>query len=163
MSWSGIAAAVAAGVAIAASSLRYDGFAHYNGGGVSFDFPAAWGYVQEGTTARALHYQPIVFMSTQQLRDPCAAGGCAGPLVAPLRPGGVLVEWARPWRAPRVHWRPTTRIAGEPAVVSIRRRGSIETVYALFPRRGISMTATLRGPGLRLHERAVRLMLQSAV
>jgi hypothetical protein len=161
MSWAGIAAAVAAGVALGGSGVRGAGLMHYGDRGVSFDYPAGWSYVQEGTAAFTLHYQPIVFVSTQPLRDPCTANACESALASPLQPGGIFLEWEWAYRAPRVHWRPNTTIAGRPALVQIDRSGPVEVVSALFTRRGLAMTATLRAPGLRLHERQVRAMLAS--
>src|SRR5690242_14543604 len=61
---------------------------------VQFRYPTAWAAARPSTSA--LHFHPMLYLSVQPTRNPCASSGnalrCGWP-VSKLRRGGVLVVW----------------------------------------------------------------------
>jgi len=150
--------------------------ATYNSNGLSFRHPAAW-KEYPFRWAGELHFQPIVYLSTQPVHDPCSTKGdtttCGLP-IRHLRPGGVLVVWQNPYVFPgatlgsagapmRVGGRPARRTTTSGGVC--RRVGADRTIDVLIKSRPtpnlIEATACLRGPNLAQNARRVNALLAS--
>ena len=126
--------------------------------------------------AGELHFQPLVYLSTQPLHDPCSTKGnttsCGFP-VAQLRPGGVLLTWnASGPSATGLASGSQIRVDGHPArcVESAggicRQLGADKTIYVLVQTRPLpstptELTACLRGPGVAQEEQSVDALLAS--
>lgn len=123
-----------------------------------------------------LHFQPMLYLSTQPVHDPCATYGgtttCTWP-VGRLAPGGVLVVWENRgfpgWTLNDASGK-TTLVGGRQAkrvVVSGECRtigGTVAIEVAIAspePSNWTQMTACLRGPDLAQNERALDAMLAS--
>jgi hypothetical protein len=142
---------------------------------LSFSHPAAW-RAHPFRWAGELHFRPLVYLSTQPLRDPCSNSGnttsCGFP-VAQLRPGGVLVTWNAsdppatelgPGSRIRVGGREARRVDTAGGVC--RRIGAQRTIEVLIVTRPLpatptEFTACLRGPGLPQEEKSVDALLAS--
>ncbi len=144
---------------------------HYSGSGLSFSYPSAW-TAYPPTGPRELHFQPIVYLSTQPVHAPCATHGngtsCGWP-VRRLQPGGVLALWQHPYVLPgpasgkpqgtqiavdgRRAWR-EERTGGD-----CSRIGADRTIDVSMP--AVQLVVCLRGPGLAKSEKAVDAMLAS--
>lgn len=147
----------------------------YAGSFLSFTHPASWkAYPFRG--GAELHFQPLVYLSTQPVHDPCSTQGnettCGFP-VGHLQPGGVLVVWA-------INGIPATgigpgariRVGGHPAGLvetqggACRKIGADRTIDVTVetnspPGPFTYLTACLRGPGVAQHERSVKALLAS--
>lgn len=147
----------------------------YSNSVLSFTHPAAW-KAYPFRWAGGLHFQPLVYLSTQPVHDPCSTQGnttsCGFP-VGQLRPGGVLVTWNAS-SPPATALGPGSRIrvGGDPArrVDSAggicRSIGADKTIDVLIQTRPLpsnltELTACLRGPGLAQEEQSVDALLAS--
>jgi hypothetical protein len=146
----------------------------YSGSGLSFSYPTAW-TAYPGKHVE-LHFDPLVYLSTQPVHDPCSTQGnettCGFP-VDRLKPGGVLVIW-QTYGIPAMGLGPGQRIrvGGHPATYSdkpggqCRRIGADRTIQAVVqtsppPAAFTYLTACLRGPGAAKNARSVRALLAS--
>jgi hypothetical protein len=147
----------------------------YSNSVLSFTYPAAW-TAYPSRPSGELHFQPLVFLSTQAVHDPCSTHGkttsCSFP-VRHLQPGGVLAFW-------QVNGMPATglgpgsriRVGGLPAARvdtaggACRKIGADRTVDVAvetspLPSPLTYFTACLRGPNLALAEKRVDALLTS--
>ena len=147
----------------------------YSSSALSFMHPAAW-KAYPFRWAGELHFQPLVYLSTQPLHDPCSTYGnttsCGFP-VAQLQSGGVLLTWnASGPPATGLASGSRIRVGGHPArrVDSAggicRQIGADKTINVLvqtqpLPSTLTELTACLRGPGLAQEERSVEALLAS--
>jgi len=163
------------GAAAQAAARKKDPpFARYSSSLVSFSHPAAWkAYAPRPS---GLHFNPLVYLSTQPVHDPCSTEGktttCRFP-VDRLKPGGVLVSWLYNG-PPALGLGPGKRIqvGGRPARIVettggiCRRIGADRTIDVLvavqpLPSALVEFTACLRGPGLAQDESDVTELLAS--
>jgi hypothetical protein len=147
----------------------------YSNSVLSFSHPAAWKaypFRWDG----GLHFQPLVYLSTQPVHDPCSMQGntlsCGFP-VGQLAPGGVLVTWnASSPPATGLGPGPRIRVDGHPARRLdttggiCRSIGADRTIDVLIQRRPLpstptEFTACVRGPGLAQAEKSVAALLAS--
>jgi hypothetical protein len=166
------------GVGQAARAADPPSVVTYHGNdGLSFRHPAAW-KEYPFRWAGELHFQPIVYLSTQTVHDPCSAHGsetsCGFP-VRHLEPRGVLVSWqvsgiptsglrSAPGETTRVGGSYAKRVNGRPGFC--RRIGADETVEVLIGSRDemsipTQFIACLRGPNLAQNVRRVDALLAS--
>lgn len=147
----------------------------YSSSVLSFSHPAAW-QAYPFRWAGELHYQPLVYLSTQPVHDPCSTQGsttsCGFP-VAQLEPGGVLVTWNNssppatalgPGSRVEVDGKPATRT--ETAGGTCRSIGADRTIDVRvqtqpLPSPLTELTACLRGPGLPQEEKSLDALLAS--
>jgi len=147
----------------------------YAGSYLSFTYPAAW-TAYPFRWAGGLHFQPMVYLSTQPVHDPCSTRGnettCGFP-VGQLQPGGVLVVWQTngipatalgPGRPMRVGGHPARLVSTENG--QCRRIGADRTIDVAIetsppPSAFIYLTACLRGPNLAQNETYVKALLAS--
>jgi hypothetical protein len=143
---------------------------------VQFRYPTAWAAAQPN--ASALHFHPMLYLSVQPTRNPCAGTKselqCGWP-VSKLRPGGVLVVWENRgfpgWSLASAPGRPT-HVGGRSARRQVSRPGACaaigadETVQVAIERPGMSgnwtaVTACLRGPDVAVNEQRLAALLAS--
>ena len=150
--------------------------ATYTGSGLSFSYPVAWKAYAPVLPTVALHFNPLVYLSTQPVHAPCSTQGsttsCDFP-VDHLQPGGVLVTWETngllatslgPGTQTQVDGHPAARqrkIGGE-----CRRIGADETIDVAIETKPLPsaltyVTACLRAPGLTQAEESVDQLLAS--
>jgi hypothetical protein len=151
--------------------------ATYTGPGLSFSYPTAWtAYPYSQWHNATLHFQPIVYLSTQPAHNPCTTNGnettCGYP-IRRLRPGGVLITWQYPYALPgfslgagpriKIDSHPATQKTTKPGICrSIRADRTIDALIELAPHSSyIELTACLRGPGLAQAEKSVDALLAS--
>jgi hypothetical protein len=151
--------------------------ASFSAMGLAFRYPASW---RSGTwrTDESRLSALIVYLSTSQLRAPCAvrtgpgriAETCEYP-IAVLPPAGVLVRWSNnglpAWHLPKAN----TTVAGREAVETrtsggwCATLGGTEAITVMIPRavagNWYQMDACLRGPGLAEQEAEISTMLRS--
>jgi len=167
----------------AASPRSKPALATYRNSFVTFQYPAAWSRGAWRTPQQALHFDPMVFLSTQPTHDPCttstALGGgtsitCGWP-VSRLAPGGVVLRWENRG-SPGVSLASfpglSTRVGGRSAKLSTRLPGSCgglgaQAAISVAIARPLASNwtafeACLRGPNLAVHMRQVRALLASA-
>lgn len=150
--------------------------ATYTGAGLSFRYPAAWTAYKPIQPTVALHFNPLVYLSTQPVHAPCSTQGnttsCGFPIDR-LQPGGVLVTWERnglqamglgPGRQIIVDGHPATR--EEKTGGACRRIGADRTIdvavaTSTLPSALTYLTACLRGPDLAQAEKDVDALLAS--
>jgi len=141
---------------------------------LSFTHPAAW--KASTPPAQEIHFNPLVYLSTQPVHDPCTTSGnettCGFP-VTQLEPGGVLVSWLYggppafslgPGKQTRVGGRPASRVETAGGMCrSIGADRTIDVTIALrpLPSAPLQFTACLRGPGLTQSEAGVDALLAS--
>jgi hypothetical protein len=147
----------------------------YSNSLLSFNHPADW-KAYPFQWAGGLHFQPMVYLSTQAVYDPCSTKGnttsCGFP-VKQLEPGGVLVTWNAS-NPPATGFGPGTRIRvdGHPATRTVTTGGMCSSIGAdrtidvliqthPFPSTPTEMTACLRGPGLAQAQASVDALLAS--
>jgi hypothetical protein len=147
----------------------------YSNSLLSFSHPAEW-KAYPFQWAGELHFQPMVYLSTQAVHDPCSTMGnttsCGFP-VTELQPGGVLVTWNAS-NPPTTGFGPGARITvgGHPATRTVTTGGMCSSIGAdktvdvliqthPFPSTPTEMTACLRGPGLAQEEKSVDALLAS--
>jgi hypothetical protein len=148
--------------------------AKYSSSGLSFSYPVAW-TAYPGKHAE-LHFDPLVYLSTQPVHDPCSTHGnettCGLP-VAHLQPGGVLVVW-QVYGIPATGLGPGTRIrvGGHPASLvdtqggECRKIGADRTIDVAVetsapPSPFTYLTACLREPGVAANVRSLDALLAS--
>lgn len=143
---------------------------------VEFRYPTSWDAAQPN--ASALHFHPMLYLSVQPTRNPCASAGatvrCGWP-VSRLRPGGVLVVWENRgfpgWSLASAPGAPT-KVDGRKARRSVSRPGACgaigadETVQVAIERPGLSgnwtaVTACLRAPNVATNEQQLDAVLAS--
>jgi hypothetical protein len=137
---------------------------------VSFSYPAAW-TESAPKGAGELHFQPLVYLSTEPVQNACSTKGngtsCGWPIKR-LSPGGVIALWQIPYMPPsstprgkriqvggRPAWRQDTAGGG------CRRIGADQTIEVSMPANSLELIVCLRGPGLAQEEKSVRAMLAS--
>lgn len=143
---------------------------------LSFRHPAAW-TTYPFKWAGELHFRPLLYVSTQPVRDPCRTKGktvtCTWP-VDRLRPGDVLITLENRgfpgWSLDDAPGRPL-RVGGRPAKHSIERPGDCGAiggevtigvaVASPLPDNYTELTACLSGPKLAANERRVSALLAS--
>jgi hypothetical protein len=159
----------------AAAGTRDPPLVRYSSSVLSFTHPADWKaypFRWDG----GLHFQPLVYLSTQAVHDPCSTQGnatsCGFP-VDRLRPGGVLLTWnASSPPATGLAAGSRIRVDGQPArrVDSAggicRSIGADKTVDVFVQTRPLpstptELTACLRGPGLAQEEQTLDALLAS--
>jgi hypothetical protein len=147
----------------------------YSSSVLSFTHPAAW-KAYPFRWAGGLHFQPLVYLSTQPVHDPCSTResttSCGFP-VDRLQPGGVLLTWnassppatglAAGSRI-RVDGHPARRVDSTDGIC--RKIGADRTIEVLVQTRPLpstptELTACLRGPGLEQEEQNVDALLAS--
>lgn len=146
----------------------------YSSSFLSFTHPTAW----KAATPHSheLHFNPLVYLSTQPVHEPCTTSGnettCGFP-VSQLEPGGVLVGWLYggppafslgPGKQIRVGGRPASRV--DTAGGMCRQIGADRTIDVAIelrplPSSLLQFTACLRGPGLAQSESDVDALLAS--
>lgn len=143
---------------------------------LSFRHPAAW-TAYPFTWSGELHFHPMLYVSTQPVRDPCRTSGqattCGWP-VAQLRPGGVLLSvedrgspgWTldgQPGKPLQVGGRAAKRRVDRPgACGAIGGEATVDVVVASpQPGNWTELLACLRGPRLGGNERQVERLLGS--
>ena len=159
-----------------ASSSSFDPpLVKYSNSLLSFSHPADW-KVYPFQWAGELHFQPMVYLSTQPVHDPCSTTGnttsCGLP-VKQLEPGGVLVTWNAS-NPPATGFGAGARIQvdGHPATRNVTTGGMCSSIGAdrtidvliqtrPFPSTPTEMMACLRGPGLAQAEKSVDALLAS--
>ena len=123
-----------------------------------------------------LHFQPMLYLSTQPVHDPCETKGltttCTWP-VQRLEPAGVLVVWENRgfpgWTLDDAAGKPTSvggrkakRLVASGECRAIGGTVAIEVAIASpVPSNWTQVTACLRGPNLAQNERALNAMLAS--
>ena len=150
--------------------------ATYTGSGLSFSYPAAWKAYKPVLPTVALHFNPLVYLSTQPVHAPCSTKGstttCGFP-IDHLQPGGVLVTWeTNGLLATSLGPGPQIQVDGHPAARQkkmggeCRRIGADETIDVAVETKPLPsaltyFTACLRGPGLAHAEESVDQLLAS--
>ncbi len=147
----------------------------YSNSDLSFTYPAAWTATPSRSSGE-LHFQPLVFLSTQTVHNPCSTHGnttsCGFPL-RHLQPGGVLAFWQvsgipatglGPGSRGKVGGFPAARV--DKAGGECRRIGADRTVDVAvetnpLPSPLTYFTACLRGPNLAPDEKRVDALLAS--
>ena len=181
LSLAAIAAAVATtsacgGGSPAKAAAKDPSLVKYSNSFLSFSHPANW-KVYPFRWAGELHFQPMLYLSTQAVQDPCHTKGnattCAYP-VRQLQPGGVLITWenrgfpgfslnAQPGTSLSVGGRSAKRAALRPGpCAAIGGNVTIQVAIAQpAPDNWTEATACVRGPNLAQSERLVDAMLAS--
>jgi hypothetical protein len=150
--------------------------ATYTGSGLSFDYPAAWTEYKPTLPTVSLHFNPLVYLSTQPVHAPCSTKGnttsCGFP-VDQLQPGGVLVTWETngllamglgPGKQIQVGGHPAARqekTGGECSRIGADRTIDVAIATSTLPSALTYFTACLRGPGLAQAEKSVDALLAS--
>jgi hypothetical protein len=150
--------------------------AQYNGSGLNFSYPTAWTAYKPALPTVALHFNPLVYLSTQPVHAPCSTKGdtttCGFP-VDHLRPGGVLVTWETngllamglgPGTQIQVDGHPAARqekTGGECRTIGADRTIDVAIETKSLPSALTYVTACLRGPGLAQAEKSVDALLAS--
>lgn len=147
----------------------------YTGTFLSFTHPAAW--KASSPQVQALHFNPLVYLSTQPVHAPCRTSGnettCGFPLKQ-LKPGGVLVSWLYNGGPPALTLGPGKRIQVGGHAASLRetaggmcrqigadRTIDVEIEMRPLPSALLEFTACLRAPGLAQGEASVNALLAS--
>jgi hypothetical protein len=158
-----------------AAAKKNPPLAKYSNSFLSFTHPAAWRAYS--LRAQALHFNPLVYLSTQPVHAPCTTRGnettCGLP-VKQLEPGGVLVEWLYNGGPPALTLGPGKRIqvGGRPASlretaggmcrqIGADRTMGVRVEMSPLPSALLEFTACLRGPGLAQDEASVNALLAS--
>jgi hypothetical protein len=173
-----LASACGGGTSGAAQAANPPQLVTYRSGELSFRHPAAWKAYPGRAPTVAIHFHPIVYLSTQPLHDPCSTHGdttsCGFP-VRQLKPGGVLIAWqiyGIPVSGLQAASGTTTRIGGSYAKRTVttpgdcRKIGADRTIQVVVgsPTKfavPTYFTACLRGPNLAQNERRVDALLAS--
>jgi len=143
---------------------------------LAFRYPTGWKPYQFDTS-RTLHFHPMVYVGTQPGRNPCRQTQmetvCGWP-VDRLRPNGVLIAWENRgwpgWSLASVTGK-ALKVGGRAGKISTARPGACSTIGAdetvevaierPLQNNWTAFTACLRGPNLRVSERAVTALLTS--
>jgi hypothetical protein len=172
-----VAAAASAGCGSATKAPAQEvRTAEFQNSFVQFRYPTSWDAAQPNVSA--LHFHPMLYLSVQPTRNPCAGAGstvrCGWP-VSRLQPGGVLVVWenrgypgwslaSAPGAPTQVGGRKARRFVTRPGACSAI--GADETVQVAIERPGLSgnwtaVTACLRAPNLATNEQQLDAVLAS--
>ena len=144
---------------------------------LSFTHPLAWTASKPLGPGLGFHFNPIVYLSTQAVSNPCQVSGndttCGWPLEH-LEPGGVLAVWQIPYALPGFSLRTQPgkllEVGGVPAkrhdmsggfCRSIGADRTINVVIKLGAGNYRQLTACLRAPGVAQNERRVDALLAS--
>jgi hypothetical protein len=144
---------------------------------LSFTHPAAWTASKPTGPGLGFHFNPIVYLSTQPLGNPCHVSGnettCGWPLKR-LEPGGVLAVWQIPYALPgfSLETQPgkPLEVGGASAKQSDVSGGlcrsigadrTIDVVIKLGSGNYRELTGCLRAPGVAENERRVDALLAS--
>ena len=141
-----------------------------------FRHPAAW-KAYPFRWSGELHFQPMVYLSTQPVHDPCTTNGnatmCSWP-VRRLQPDGVLIAWenrgfpgwelrTQPGTSMRIGGRPAKRVTT--AGGACRAIGGDRTTEVVIasPQKDnwTEVTACVRGPHLAANEHRLNALLAS--
>jgi hypothetical protein len=143
---------------------------------LSFSHPTAW-TAYPFRWAGGLHFQPMLYVSSQPVHNPCRTKGdttaCTWP-VQRLQPNGVLITWenrgfpgfslqSQPGSAIRVGDRSAKRLAARPGACAAIG-GNLTLEYAIAQPTAdnwTEATACVRGPDLAQNERRVDALLAS--
>jgi hypothetical protein len=157
-----VVAAFAAGCGAAGATDRGPAAtASFRNDFLTFRHPAAWRTASYSTVG-ALHFHPLIYLSSQRTHDPCSQQVsetvCGWP-VGSLRPGGVLIVWEnRGFPGWSLASEPGTplRIGGRPGKESVSRPGKCAAIGAdetielaikrPLPFNWTAFTACLRAP-----------------
>jgi hypothetical protein len=141
---------------------------------LAFRHPASWKAYPFRWNG-GLHFRPLLYVSTQPVRDPChrqgAAVECGWPL-SRLQPDGVLITWENRgfpgWSLGKISGAPL-RVDGRAAKRTVTRPGACSAIGAdatieveiarALPSNWTNFTACVRGPHLAASERAVDELL----
>jgi hypothetical protein len=150
--------------------------ATYTGSGLSFSYPAAWTEYKPTLPTVFLHFNPLVYLSTQPVHAPCSTSGnttsCGFP-VDHLQPGGVLITWETngllamglgPGTKLQVGGHPAVRqekTGGECRRIGADRTIDVAVATHSLPSALTYFTACLRAPGLADAEKDVDALLAS--
>jgi hypothetical protein len=157
------------------AAKKHDPLVQYSNSVLSFTHPATW-KAYPFHWAGELHFQPMVYLSTQPVHDPCSTKGATtscGLPVGQLQPGGVLVTWDASGPPTtgfgsgsriRVDGRPARRVDSAGGICG--NIGADKTIDVLIQTRPLpstptELTACLRGPGLAQEEQSVDALLAS--
>lgn len=160
----------------AATSSNFDPpLVEYSNALLRFTHPASWKAYPFHWVGE-LHFQPMVYLSTQPVQDPCSTKGettsCGFP-VKQLAPGGVLVTWNASdppstgfgsGMRIRVDGHPATRTittGGMCSIIGANRTIDVLIQTQPFPSTPTEMIACLRGPGLAKAEQSLDALLAS--
>jgi hypothetical protein len=146
----------------------------YSSSFLTFTHPATWKAYPAQTGE--LHFNPLVYLSTQPVHEPCTTTGnttsCGFP-VKELAPGGVLVSWLHngppaltlgPGRQIRVGGRPAVIVDTAGGMCSqIRADRTIDVRIELqpLPSALLELTACLRRPNLAQDRASIDALLAS--
>jgi hypothetical protein len=171
-----VASTSACGGGQAGSAAEDPPLATYANGFLVFRHPAAW-KAYPFRWSGELHFQPMVYLSTQPVHDPCTTTGntttCAWP-VKRLEPGGVLIAWenrgfpgwrlrTQPGESIRIGGRPAKRVTtdgGECRVIGADRTTEI-AIASPQQDNWTQVTACVRGPHLVANEHRLDALLAS--
>jgi hypothetical protein len=180
LSLAAIAAAVASTSACGggkdASSAQRAPLVRYANDYLTFRHPSTW-KAYPFRWGGALHFQPMLYVSTQPVRNPCQTSGnatvCKWP-VRHLQPDGVLIAWenrgfpgwslrTQPGESVRIGGRAAKRAAVRPgACAAIGGELTIEVAIARpMASNWTEATACVRGPHLAANERQLDALLAS--
>jgi hypothetical protein len=150
--------------------------AQYSNSFLSFTYPAAWKAYPYRWNNPVLHFDPLVYLSTQPVENPCSTTGnetsCGFP-VEKLPPGGVLITWEQngmpatgvgAGTRTQVDGHPASRIeqaGGECGKIGADRTINVAVQTSPPPSALTYFTACLRGPGLAQAEKSVDALLTS--
>jgi hypothetical protein len=159
------------------AAAQTDPSVRYSDQWLSFVHPAAWTASKPTGPGLGFHFNPIVYLSTQALSNPCHVSGndttCGWPLKR-LEPGGVLAVWQIPYALPgfSLETQPgkPLEVGGASAKQSDVSGGlcrsigadrTIDVVIKLGSGNFRELTGCLRAPGVAENERRVDALLAS--
>jgi len=171
-----VSATTACGGGANTSAAKDPPLVKYANNFLSFSRPTAW-KAYPFRWAGELHFQPMLYVSTQPVLDPCRTKGntttCTWP-VRRLQRDGVLITWenrgfpgwsleSQPGSSLRVGGRSARRLATRPGpCAAIGGNLTVEVAIARpLAHNWTEATACLRGPDLTLNERRVDALLAS--
>jgi hypothetical protein len=150
----------------------------YRNAFLTFSYPQAWRPLTFRIPPTILHFDPMLYLSTQPGHNPCRQSGdvtfCGWP-VDNLDPAGVLAVWENkgfPGWTLSTQAGKSLKVGGRPAKKLVSRPGDCgsigaeETVSVVIARPKLadnytSFIACLRGPHLAAHVREVSALLAS--
>lgn len=150
--------------------------ATYTGAGLSFSHPTTWKAYTPIQPTVALHFDPLVYLSTQPVHAPCSTQGnttsCGFP-IDHLRPGDVLIMWEKNG-LPALGLGPGTRLTvggrlasrqdktgGQCRTLGADRTIDVAVATSALPSALTYFTACIRGPDLAQAEQSVDALLAS--
>ena len=161
------------GAGVQAAAKKPPTVVKYSSSFLSFTHPSTWkAYPAKGE----FHFNPLVYLSTQAVHDPCTTTGnttsCGFP-VDELAPGGVLVSWLYGGPpAVTLGSGKRIRVGGRPATIADTAGGMCSQIHAdrtidvrvavqPLPSALLELTACLRGPNLAQERKSVDALLAS--